>query len=85
MDRGLTGTMISLLRLSDDSLNANLGAGALDKPSRPEAQSAKNILSDRAWKVKNEAAVKHSAEGMMADRLDRWAIEAGKPGRRLGY
>lgn len=85
MDRGLTGTMISLLRLSDDALNANLGAGALDKSSRPETQSAKKILSDRAWKVKNEAAVKHSADSMMADRLDRWAIEAGKPGRRLGY
>jgi hypothetical protein len=85
MDRGLTGTMISLLRLSDDALNANLGAGSLDKSSRPEAQSAKKVLSDRAWKVKNESAVKHSAESMMADRLDRWAIEAGKPGRRLGY
>jgi hypothetical protein len=84
LDRGLTGTMISLLRLSDAALNPNLGAGALDTSSRPEAQEAKNLLSARAWKVKNKEAG-NNAEKMIADRLDRWAIEAGKPGRRLGY
>ncbi len=85
LDRGLTGTLISLLRLSVDSLNSNLGAGALDASSHPGAQAAKEMLSDRAWKVKNEASVKGSTEVMLADRLDRWANEAGKPGRRLGY
>src|SRR5207237_5109261 len=50
LDRGLTGTMISLMRLSDDALNPNLGAGSLTTIGNPEAQAMKAILSDRAWK-----------------------------------
>lgn len=84
LDRGLTGTMVSLLRLCDEGLNSNLGAGELATSSRPEAQEAKTTLSARAWKVKNKETGDNT-EKMLAERLDRWAMEAGKPGRRLGY
>ena len=54
MDRGLTGTLVSLLRLSDDTLNPNLGAEQLNTAGTPEAQDAKTALSDRAWKVSDK-------------------------------
>ena len=85
MDRGLTGAMVSLLRLSDDTLNPNLGAGQLKSVGKPEAQEAKVSISDRAWKVTDKADVKTAAEGMLADRVDRWVKEATKAGRKLGY
>lgn len=85
MDRGLTGAMVSLLRLSDESLNPNLGAGQLKTVGSAEAKDAKASISDRAWKVADKAEVKTSAEGMLADRIDRWVKEATKAGRKLGY
>jgi hypothetical protein len=85
MDRGLTGMMVSLLRLSDETLNPNLGAGELKTVGRQEALDAKTSISDRAWKVADKAEVKATAESMLADRIDRWVKEATKAGRRLGY
>jgi hypothetical protein len=46
---------------------------------------AKASISDRAWKVADKAEVKTAAEGMLADRIDRWVKEATKAGRKLGY
>ena len=85
MDRGLTGAMVSLIRLSDEALNPNLGASQLKAVGNQEAKDAKASISDRAWKVADKAEVKTAAEGMMADRIDRWVKEATKAGRRLGY
>lgn len=84
LDRGLTGVMVSVMRLDGDSLNPNLGAQQLDSTSKPEAGKAKEVLSERAWKVKDKAAGQRS-ESMAADRLDRWVKEANRGGRRLGY
>jgi hypothetical protein len=84
LDRGLTGTMLSVMRLDNDPLNPNLGAHELTSTSRPEVAEAKKTLSERAWKVKDKAAGQR-ADGMAADRLDRWVKEANKGGRRLGY
>lgn len=85
MDRGLTGAMVSLLRLSDETLNPNLGAGQLKTVGNAEAKDAKASISDRAWKVTDKADVKAGAEGMLAERIDRWVKEATKAGRKLGY
>lgn len=84
LDRGLTGTMLSFMRLNNDPLNPNLGAQELTSTSKPEVAEAKNVLSERAWKVKDKAAGQR-AEGMAADRLDRWVKEANRGGRRLGF
>ncbi len=84
LDRGLTGVMVSVMRLDGDSLNPNLGAQQLDSTSKPEAGKARKVLSERAWKVKDKAAGQRS-ESMAADRLDRWVKEANRGGRRLGY
>lgn len=84
LDRGLTGTMVSVMRLLYDTLNPNLGAGALNNSGKPEASSVKIVFSDRAWKLKDKAA-KDLVEAMMAERIDKWVKEATRPGRRLGY
>ena len=84
LDRGLTGTMVSLLRLENDSMNPNPGAQSLDSYSKDEAIKARKVLSERAWKVKNEAAGT-TAYNMTARRIDRWVKESVKTGRKLGY
>ncbi len=84
LDRGLTGTMVSLLRLESDSMNPNLGAQSLDNSGKAEALRAREILSERAWKVKDKAA-RSITDTMAAERIDLWVKEAMKPGRRLGY
>ncbi|MDN5698733.1 MAG: DISARM system helicase DrmA [Kocuria sp.] len=84
LDRALTGTMVSLMRLGNDSLNPNLGAQSMDKTSGPEATQAIEAVSERAWKAKDKAA-RDLVLGMARDRTDRWAKEAAMGGRRLGY
>ncbi|MFH0725776.1 MAG: DISARM system helicase DrmA [Pseudomonadota bacterium] len=84
LDRGLTGAMVSLLRLENDSMNPNPGAQSLDSSGKGEAMRARKVLSERAWKVKDKAA-RTTADNMTADRIDRWVKESVKAGRRLGY
>ncbi len=84
LDRGLMGTIVSVVRLVNEPLNPNLGAQTLDNSGRPEASAVRRVVSDRAWKVKDKAARLH-ADTMVADRIDRWVKEAIKAGRRLGY
>ena len=85
LDRGLTGTMMSILRLENDALNPNLGAMELKDVSCPEVAGVKDCISDRAWKASNKKTVGERTQTMILDRADQWAKEAGRPGRRLGY
>src|SRR4029077_3813840 len=55
LDRGLTGTMVSLLRLSEEVMNPNQGAASLDSSVSPEAAKVKLLISDRAWKVSDKS------------------------------
>ena len=85
LDRGLTGTLTSLLRLSDEKLNGNLGADNLNSISDGVVINAKKVISDRAWKVTNKNTVKQESELMISDRIDQWVKESTRGGRRLGY
>jgi len=85
MDRGLTGTLLSLMRLENPTFNPNEGAAALDKPDRPEAVQARELLVHRAWEVSHEAALKDLASSELKERLDEWTAEASKGGRTLAY
>jgi Helicase conserved C-terminal domain len=85
MDRGLTGTLLSVMRLGNPAFNPNPGAGALDKPDRPEAVEARDLLVGRAWDISHEAALRDLASSELKERLDEWANEAGKGGRTLAY
>jgi hypothetical protein len=85
MDRGLTGTLLSVMRLENPTFNPNPGAGALDKPDRPEAVEARDLVVGRAWEISHEAALRDLASSELKERLDEWAHEAGKGGRTLAY
>ena len=85
MDRGLTGALLSVMRLENPAFNPNSGAGALDRPDRPEAVDARDLLVGRAWEISHEAALRDLAFSELKERLDEWAHEAGKGGRTLAY
>ena len=85
MDRGLTGAMLSVLRLESDPFNPNLGACALDRTDREDVVHAVNVLANRAWSVSEETAVKNLASAELRERVDEWASEAAKGGRILAY
>ena len=84
MDRGLTGTMLSVMRLENDLFNPNRGAGALDRTDRPEVLDVIDTVSDRAWRIK-DTATKELATAELKERIDEWAKEAGVGGRTLAY
>jgi hypothetical protein len=85
LDRGLTGTLVSLMRLDHSRFNPNLGAMQFDDVSCSEIKAARESITDRAWKATNKKTVQENTYMMISDRADRWAKEATKPGRRLGY
>jgi len=85
MDRGMTGTMVSLLRLQDVAFSPNEGAQAMSGSDCPQAIYAKEVLENRAWAVEDKVSVKESAGNLAAKRIDYWAKETKVPGRRLGY
>lgn len=85
LDRGLTGTMVSWLRLDHAEYNPNLGAGELDSASKPEVADLKRILSQRGGRVTDSREVQKLVEDMVGERCDEWAKEATRAGRKLGY
>ncbi|WP_201345181.1 DISARM system helicase DrmA [Thiohalobacter sp. COW1] len=85
LDRGLTGAMVSLIRLTENDLNPNLGAEQMNSTGRPEVGRTRRTISDRAWMVTDRKPVRDLTETMVSDRFDRWVKEACKGGRRLGY
>ena len=85
MDRGLTGAMLSVLRLENDPFNPNTGAGALDRTDKEEVLYAADVLVGRAWSISEQSAVKDLASAELKERIDEWASEAGKGGRILAY
>lgn len=85
MDRGLTGTLLSLMRLENDSFSPNVGASQLNMPDKPEITEAINALVRRAWNVGETSAIKNLAERELKERADEWAKEVSIPGRTLAY
>ncbi|GIV03546.1 MAG: helicase [Fimbriimonadales bacterium] len=85
MDRGLTGTMLSLLRLQYERFAPNDGAGRLDSPSRPEVRTTTEAIAERASLVTEDVGKRTLAERALKQRADEWAKEAGMGGRILVY
>lgn len=85
MDRGLTGAMLSVIRLENDPFNPNQGAGALDRTDNVDVAHGSEILVQRAWSISEQSAVKDLASAELKDRIDEWADEANKGGRILAY
>ncbi|AFZ67167.1 DISARM system helicase DrmA [Deinococcus peraridilitoris] len=85
LDRGLTGTLVSLVRLDDAGLNPNEGAAVLGGGPSPEPAAATSIVERRAGLVTGRSAAGDDARDMARARFDRWIREASRPGRVLGY
>jgi len=85
MDRGLTGSLLSLMRLENDAFSPNEGAGKLDKSDQTEITDAIDVLVKRAWNVSELSSTKSLAEQELKERADEWAKEVGKGGRILAY
>lgn len=85
MDRGLTGTMLAMMRNRFEPFSPNPGAGALTSPSRLEMVSTINAVSERTWEVTEDSAKKSLATAELKSRADKWAKEAAVPGRLLVY
>jgi len=85
MDRGLTGTMLSIMRNRYEPFAPNEGAGAMTRPSLPAMKMTVEGLSSRTWEVTEDSDKKHLTEAEIKDRADEWAHEAGIGGRNLVY
>ena len=85
MDRGLTGLLLSGMRLNNEELAPNLGAMLLRSTADPRAEKIKVSIENRAWLVTDKREVKDLSSRMLAKRIDRWVEESSRGGRRLGY
>jgi hypothetical protein len=84
MDRGLTGTMLSVMRLSHDEFAPNDGASRLQQAHQPEIVEVMEVLAKRAGNVEDNVK-KQLAKEELKSRADDWAKEAKMPGRILAY
>lgn len=92
MDRGLTGTMVSLLRLQYERFAPNDGAGILGSSIEQEIEVAKEAvaetteaIAERAWLVTEDVGKRTLVERAVRQRADEWEKEAGMGGRILVY
>lgn len=85
MDRGLTGAMLSLMRLSDDDLNPNDGAYSLKKTTDPVVGSVSDIITERVSMVAESAEAQYLAAASIKQRIDDWVKENSIPGRTVAY
>lgn len=84
VDRGLSGLLVSLLRLGVRELTPNAGAGKLDRSASYVDEVVGEIVR-RAWNVSSDADLKALIEQTLEARLDEWRHEAEMPTRHLVY
>jgi hypothetical protein len=71
LDRGLTGVMVSLMRLMDGHLNGNLAAGIVEDADAVWARVA-DLLVKRGINAKEDASVGTLIKQMLDNRRDEW-------------
>ncbi|WP_170392054.1 DISARM system helicase DrmA [Ruegeria arenilitoris] len=85
MDRGLTGSMLSMLRQGHVDLRANDAAGSMTTSSKPEMVEVSNAISERVWEVTENKLRMKESQKELKKRADEWVKEAGVAGRTLVY
>ncbi len=85
LDRGLTGAMLSALRLGVPRFNPNTGAGAMDSADRKEVVHVIEVMLTRAGFVTGQSAVREHTAAEVRERIEEWVTEAGRGGRTLAY
>ena len=84
VDRGLSGVLASLVRLSALDYNENKSAGELTDTKDKLVVDSISEITNRAWGVTGER-IKELVMDMLKQRVDKWASEAQQGGRILGY
>ncbi|MDH8045762.1 hypothetical protein QIG18_27550, partial [Klebsiella pneumoniae] len=74
--RGLTGALLSLVRLENDEFSPNDGAGKLNMSNQAEISNAIKALANRAGNVAEDNSRKKLAENELKERADEWAKKA---------
>lgn len=85
LDRGLTGSMVSILRHGHAPLRANTDAGEMTSANLPEFVETKDTITTRTWEATEDPLRKKMCEQEINARADDWAKEAGVGGRTLVY
>jgi hypothetical protein len=85
MDRGLTGTLLSLVRLANERFSPNEGAGQLSSSNQAEVLDAIAVITSRAWDVSELTSTKDLSQRELKARSDEWAKAASVGGRTLAY
>jgi hypothetical protein len=85
MDRGLTGAMLSLMRLGDEDLNANDGASSLKNTTDPIVSQVSHSITERVSMVAESAEAQQLAASSIKQRVDDWVKENGVAGRTVAY
>lgn len=85
MDRGLTGAMLSLMRLGDDDLNSNDGASSLKSTAAPVVSQVIDGITERVLMVEESTDAASLAKAGIKQRIDDWVKENGVPGRTVAY
>lgn len=85
LDRGLTGAMVSLVRLGFPGFAENAGAQRLTSTTADAAATAKETFIARARAVGLSRDSAGETAARVDERIDKWVKEASTPGRRLVY
>jgi len=85
MDRGLTGSMLSLMRLGDDDLNPNDGAATLTQTTASVVTGVVDAVTRRVMMVEENRTSRDLAENCIKDRVDHWVKETAVAGRTVAY
>ena len=85
LDRGLSGTMLSILRQSHNQLRGDNDAGKMDSPTSVEMNETAQVISERAWDITEDPLRRKLCEKEMIARADDWAKEASVAGRTMVY
>lgn len=84
-NRGLSGVLVSYIRLAAETFNDNLGAGRITL-NHPLVQATLADLSRRAGAIEAKTAIETEVRKELEDRLDQWLARAQRPApARLGY
>ncbi len=85
MDRGLTGTLLSIVRLKNEAFSPNDGASQLNTSNQAEMTEATELISKRAWNVSELPSTRNLSQQDLKKRADEWAKAASIGGRTLAY
>ena len=85
LDRGLSGSMVSILRHDHDAFRSNTDAGEMTSATLPEFAETRDTITSRTWDVTEDPLRKKLCEKEINARADDWAKEASVGGRTLVY